>query len=126
MFQGEDAKHVAAIDQLYRDQAFRPPSIDDVCDHVGLGRAQVDKLLKRLQEHQRLVRVEGGILFHCEAVDAARDLLIEYIRKEGRLESVKFKYLLETSRKFAIPLLDHLDSLGITRRDGHTRLLKES
>ena len=77
-------------------------------------------------EHERLVRVEGDILFHREAVDAARDVLIEFIRKEGCLESVKFKYLLDTSRRFAIPLLDYLDTLGITRRDGHTRYLSDS
>ncbi len=124
-FQGEDANTVAAIDQLFRERAFRPPNVEEVCNHVALDRAKVDKLLQRLQEHQRLVRVEGGILFHREAVDAARDQMVEYLRKEGRLESVKFKYLLATSRKFAIPLLDYLDSLGMTRRDGHTRYLKE-
>jgi selenocysteine-specific elongation factor len=78
-----------------------------------------------LREHERLVRVEDGIFFHQEAVHAARDIMIDHLRQEGRLESVKFKYLLDTSRRFAIPLLDYLDTLGITRRDGHTRYLKE-
>ena len=39
-----------------------------------------------------------------------------HLRKEGQLESVKFKYLLDTSRKFAIPLLDYFDRIGVTRR----------
>ncbi len=72
------------------------------------------------------MRVDQDVLFHQDAIDAARDKLVEYIRREGRLESVKFKYLLDTSRRYAIPLLDYLDTLGITRRDGHTRYLKES
>ena len=49
-----------------------------------------------------------------------------YIQKEGKLESVQFKYLLDTTRKFAIPLLDYFDRVGVTRRLGNTRYLKSS
>jgi hypothetical protein len=37
---------------------------------------------------------------------------------------VQFKYLLDTTRKFAIPLLDYMDKLGLTRRVGNTRFPK--
>ncbi len=36
-------------------------------------------------------------------------------QKETRLESVKFKCLLDTTRKFALSRLDHLDRVGVTR-----------
>jgi hypothetical protein len=41
------------------------------------------------------------------------------------LESVQFKYLLETTRKYAIPLLDYMDKIGVTTRSGNTRYLKK-
>ncbi len=126
VFAGDDAAHVEAIEALFREAWYRPPGIDEVCQKTGIKPADVRRLLKMLVEHQRLVRVDADTLFHSEAVDAARDLLVDFIRKEGRLESVKFKYLLDTSRRFAIPLLDYLDTLGITRRDGHTRYLKDA
>ncbi len=44
---------------------------------------------------------------------------------DRRLESVRFKCLLDTSRKFAIPLLDHFDRVGVTRRVGNTRYLPD-
>jgi len=68
--------------------------------------------------------VGEGLLFHCEAVELARQRLIEHIRQEGRLESVKFKYLVDTTRKYALPLLDYFDRVGLLRRDGNTRYLK--
>jgi len=77
-----------------------------------------------LIEQEQLVRVDKDLLFHREAVERARELLTEYIKKEGGLESVKFKYLLDTTRKFAIPLLDYFDRVGVTRRVGYTRLLR--
>jgi hypothetical protein len=36
---------------------------------------------------------------------------------------VDFKYLLGTTRKFALPLLDYFDRIGVTRRSGNTRFL---
>jgi hypothetical protein len=39
------------------------------------------------------------------------------IQEHGRLESVQFKYLLDTTRKYALPLLDYLDKVGVTRRN---------
>jgi selenocysteine-specific elongation factor len=63
--------------------------------------------------------------FHREAVQRAREILVAHFQKEGRLESVQFKYLLNTTRKYALPLLDYLDRLGATRRVGNTRYPRE-
>jgi len=71
------------------------------------------------------VPVGEGLLFHCEAVERARQLLVDHIRKEGRLESVQFKYLVDTTRKYALPLLDYFDRVGLLRRVGNTRYLKK-
>ena len=68
--------------------------------------------------------MDKDLLFHREAVEEARRTLISYIKEHGGLESVKFKYLLDTTRKFAIPLLDYFDRIGVTRRAGYTRYLK--
>jgi selenocysteine-specific elongation factor len=123
-FADEDAAHLQAIEDLFRHQAFCPPAEDEIVQKTALAPKDVRRLLHILREHGQLVVVED-LLFHREAVARARQILVEFLRKEGRLESVKFKYLLDTTRKFAIPLLDHFDRVGVTRRSGHTRYLKE-
>ncbi len=123
-FQDEDAAALARIEGLFLHGAYHPPSLEEVERATGISDERLDKLVGILQEHKRLVRVEGGILFHVEAVDRARAVLVDYLQREGRLESVKFKYLLETTRKYAIPLLDYFDQIGVTRRVGNTRFLR--
>lgn len=81
--------------------------------------------MRILRERKRLVQVDQGMVFHCEAVDRARGILVDYIQKEGKLESVRFKYLLDTTRKYALPLLDYFDRVGLLRREGNTRYLKK-
>jgi selenocysteine-specific elongation factor len=123
-FQGEDAKLLDAIETLYRQKLFSPPGLDDVATATRAARDKVEKLLRILCEHQRLVQVEKGMWFHSDAVARAQELLAAHFREKGRLDSVDFKYLLDTTRKFALPLLDHLDRIGVTRRVGNTRYPK--
>jgi selenocysteine-specific elongation factor len=123
-FPDEDAAYIEAIETHFRQQLFSPPSMEELIEKVGASKATVERLVRNLQEHQRLIPVGEGFVFHCEAVQKARTLLVEYIQKEGRLESVQFKYLLNTTRKFALPLLDYFDRAGVLRRVGNTRYLK--
>ncbi len=120
----QDAPHLEAVERIFQGQLFHPPSAAELAEKTGLAPATVERLLRILQEHQRLAPVGEGLLFHQDAIQAARRLLVEHIRKEGRLESVDFKYLLETTRKFALPLLDYFDRTGLLRRAGNTRFLK--
>ncbi|MCC6127548.1 MAG: selenocysteine-specific translation elongation factor [Pirellulales bacterium] len=124
-FQDEDAKLLEAVETLYRQAGFQPPSAEDVADRANVSPNKLQKILKILVEHGRLARVEEGMLFHREAVDRARELLREHFGKEERLESVQFKYLLDSTRKYAIPLLDYMDKIGVTRRAGNTRYSAE-
>lgn len=122
-FRDEDTERLEAIESLFRNAPFHPPGVDEVVAQTRLPKPTVEKLLKLLKEHQRLVVIEG-LLFHGDAIARAREILVDYIRREGKLESVQFKYLLDTARKYAIPLLDYFDRVGVTRKVGHTRYLK--
>jgi len=112
------------VESMFRSHPFSPPGPQEVADKARIAPAQVQRAIRILIEQQRLVRVEQDLYFHAEAVATARERLIAYIKEHGGLESVQFKYVLDTTRKYAIPLLDYFDKIGLTRRMGYTRLLK--
>jgi len=124
MFSDDEQKLLHSIESLFKTRPFNPPRLDEVASSIAAKPEDVQKALMILIEQEQLVRVDKNLFFHREAVERARELLTEYINKEGGLESVKFKYLLDTTRKFAIPLLDYFDRIGVTRRVGYTRLLR--
>jgi len=113
-----------SVESLFKTRHINPTKVEEVAESTKAGAEEIQKALRILIEQEHLVRVENGLLFHSEAVERAREILTSYIRKEGGLESVKFKYLLNTTRKFAIPLLDYFDRIGVTRRAGYTRHLR--
>jgi selenocysteine-specific elongation factor len=125
-FSDDEQKLLNRVESLFKDNLFNPPKYEEIVEYTKVDPEEIRKILKILLEHEQLVRVDKDLFFHREAVEQARKLLIEYIREKGGLESVKFKYLLNTTRKFAIPLLDYFDRIGVTRRAGYTRYLRAS
>ena len=112
------------VDFNWVQNTIDPPGPQEIADQMRVAPPQVQRALRILTEQKQLVRVDQDLLFHAEAIAAAKERLVSHIQQNGGLESVKFKYLLDTSRKYAIPLLDYFDKIGVTRRVGYTRLLK--
>ncbi|MBN1972109.1 MAG: selenocysteine-specific translation elongation factor [Sedimentisphaerales bacterium] len=123
-FSDSEGKLIQEVESLFKKQPFNPPEIQEVVEHTKASQENIRKIFKILVEQQKLVRIENDMFFHSDAVGQARETLISYINQQGGLESVKFKYLLNTTRKFAIPLLDYFDRIGLTRRTGYTRYLR--
>ena len=42
------------------------------------------------------------------------------------LSDATFKELLGSSRRYTIPLLEHFDEIGLTRREGNVRVLRQA
>ena len=123
-FNDAEQELLAKVEELFRNRPFDPPGVSEVADATRKAPPEVERAMRLLVEQQHLVRVDQKLHFHAEAVATARERLIAYIQENGGLESVKFKYLLDTTRKYAIPLLDYFDKIGVTRRVGYTRHLK--
>ncbi|HEY0704987.1 MAG TPA: selenocysteine-specific translation elongation factor [Candidatus Acidoferrales bacterium] len=89
---------------------------------VDAGRAQ--KILQILVREKVLVKITGDLIFHQTALVRLRELLAKYRKEHGdQLPIAAFKELTGVSRKYAIPLLEHLDRERLTRRVGDQRVI---
>jgi selenocysteine-specific elongation factor len=115
-----------SVEAVYVDRLFCPPKTEELTAELHQNVGDVNKAIRILNEQQILICVDRDLYFHWAAIQEAKKRIIEHVRGkgQGRLESVQFKYLLDTTRKYAIPLLDYMDSISFTRRVGNTRYLK--
>lgn len=81
------------------------------------------EILNALVEQGRLVKLTDGILFLREKYTDAIAQLVDYLQEHGSITVSEARDLLGTTRKYIIPLLEHMDALRITRRQGDKRLL---
>ena len=49
--------------------------------------------------------------------------ILDYLRVQGKINAAQVRDLFNTSRKYAIALLEHLDEKKLTRREGDDRVL---
>lgn len=125
-FKSPEAGLMGQVESLFRQNLFSPPSSEELAVFLKTHVSQIEKTIKLLCDQKRLYRVELGMYFHADAIEQAKQRIAHHVKTEGqgRLESVDFKYLIDTTRKYAIPLLDYMDKIGFTRRVGNTRYLK--
>ena len=81
------------------------------------------EVLNALVEQGLIVKLTGGILFPREKYIDAIARLVGYVREHGSMTVSEARDLLGTTRKYIVPLLEHMDTLRITRRQGDQRLL---
>jgi selenocysteine-specific elongation factor len=99
---------VRRIESLLVDNPFAAPTADQ------LARAGADrKLVARAARSGRLLRLSDAIVLLPDAVDRARGMLAGLRQPFTTAEA---RVALDTSRRVAVPLLEHLDRLGITKR----------
>lgn len=55
-------------------------------------------------------------------INKARELLRDYFKKETKISVSEFRTMLNTTRKFALPLLEYFDDLKVTKRMQDVRI----
>jgi selenocysteine-specific elongation factor len=70
-----------------------------------------------------LVKVDDQ-LYRDAQIAEIRSLLEAALRRDGAIGPAAFRDLLETTRKYALPLLEWFDAAGVTLRSGDLRVLR--
>ncbi|MBI4330473.1 MAG: selenocysteine-specific translation elongation factor [Chloroflexi bacterium] len=83
-----------------------------------------EEVLGYLQEQGKVVRVSADVVFSKAAFDEMVKRTIEEIRTRGKITLAEVRDVFQTSRKYAMALLEYLDEKKITRRVGDERFLK--
>jgi selenocysteine-specific elongation factor len=86
---------------------------------IGAGKA-FETMLAR----GALVKV-GDDLYRSSQITQIVARIESYLRARGRMTAAEFRDLLGTSRKYAVPLLEWLDTHGVTIRSGDYRMLRK-
>ncbi|MFQ5701095.1 MAG: selenocysteine-specific translation elongation factor [Acidobacteriota bacterium] len=117
----EDEGRRQALEETFRRRGLNPPTLEEAARENRLEPGRAEKLLHLLLSDGRLVRIRDGKVFHAEAIEGLKSKLWEMLPSCRVIDIGSFKQLTGTSRKNAIPLLEHLDAVHVTRRVGSDR-----
>ena len=118
---GEESSLAQGIVQRFDAGGLQPPAPSEVCDLLSAKPQIFEGIVQYLLKKGDLLRLPGGLLISAKTLDG----LVDDLRK-GEQEKISvgdFKSRFGLTRKWAIPILEHLDSAGVTKRIGDQRLV---
>jgi len=122
-FNAEQRQQVERLLRLFRESPYTPPGRAESEAIVGA------EVLAALIEQGRLVKLGGStdsVLFLRESYEEAVARLLAYLQEHGKMTAAEARDVLGTTRKYILPLLEHMDERRITRRIGDERILGAS
>jgi len=103
---------------------IEPPDVKQLRQQAANNKTSVPQLLQLATADGELVKVNDALYFHANTIEKMVRSLTSALAAGGMTVS-EIRQQLGTSRKFALPLCNYLDSIGLTRRDGDKRFLNE-
>lgn len=80
-----------------------------------------------LMDNEELIKVAEDCIFTKEHYEKSKELVYNYIKENGSIAAGTAREVFDTSRKFAVALLEHFDGIKLTKRVENDRVLyKES
>ena len=117
----EESELERRILDIYTQAGLTPPPPSEVTRQLDAKPQIVDGVVGYLLERGRLRRLPGGLITSAKTMERlGRDLRAE---AWDRFTVGEFKTRFDLTRKWAIPILEHLDSTGVTRRLGDQRMI---
>lgn len=102
---------------------FQPPTKEELSEALSIPQKEVTDILKLMSKEGKLVRINDSMYITTAVYDEMMYLLKAFFAKKPEMAVAEFRDILGTSRKYALPFLEYLDSNKITLRVGDVRKL---
>ncbi len=120
----EETRAKELIEREFERAGLTVPGFASVLAKLPVDAARAQKILQILLREKVLVKISSDLVFHRNTLLRLRETVAKYREERGsRLPITVFKELTGITRKYAIPLLEHLDREQVTRRAGDERVI---
>lgn len=145
---GELARVVACVDEAWRRAGVSPPAPEALVARAlhelpattvsgsaagGTGGVEeaspeaslppAEEVVAYLVAEGRLVRVAEDVYLHRHVLDEVIARVRRHLEEKGSTTMAELRDLLGTTRRYAVPIGEYLDSIRLTRREGDARRL---
>lgn len=111
-----------AILSLCSERLFQLPAMNEISSGVGLSERETARLVDVLRAQGKMFLAGGEFLVSKEVLDRFIELVGNI---NGDITVASVRDATGSSRKFVLPLLEMLDSMGVTRRVQEKRIIRK-
>lgn len=112
----------AQVDRIlhkFSQNPFTPPTIKEVQQEVG------EDVYLAMVDLGLLLPLSAEVVFRQQDYERMLEMLREHFDRQETLTVIQFRDRLNTSRRYVLAFLEHLDTVGVTVREGDVRRLRK-
>ena len=117
-FDAAEQAKIEALMRKFEKNPYAPPTARECQAEVG------EEAFNALIAAGRLISVSQEVVFQKRTYDEVVERVRSTIEQKGQITLGELRDLLDTTRKYAQAILEHLDSINVTVRDGDVRRLR--
>ncbi|RJQ40486.1 MAG: selenocysteine-specific translation elongation factor [Nitrospiraceae bacterium] len=106
---------------MLEQAGFQPPLKDELLTAFKMQPKQLDDILKLMAKQGSIVRINETMYITKPIYEKIFALLKDFFGKKKEMTVAEFRDILNTSRKYALPFLEYLDTQKVTMRVGDVR-----
>lgn len=118
-FSPKQEKSMRELLEVLQKKPYETPSVEECLKLVGMD------VYQSLLDQQIIVQISAEVVFVKEAYDQMEQMVLSLLSTQGKITLAELRDQFQTSRKYAMAVLEHLDRKGITIREGDYRRLKK-
>lgn len=100
---------------------FQPPFLKEISASLKMPEREVADLLRLLARNDSAKRINDSLYMSDKSYNEMLEKLRGFFREKPDMTVAEFRDLIGTTRKYALPILEHLDSARVTLRKGDVR-----
>ena len=120
--QGE-RKLLAELLARFQVAGIESPTVEQCQRDAAKNKASIPQLLQLAAADGDLIQVAPAYFLHRDCLADVQEAIAERLVDGKGLTLSEIREILNTTRKYAVPLCEHLDKIGFTKRQGDLRLL---
>ena len=101
-----------------------PPYLKEMEKALRVERPKLNEVIRVMERQGEIVRVTTELYYLKDSIDRIKADLYSYFETHEEMSAATFRDILQSSRKYTIPVLEHFDRTGVTMRVGDVRKLK--
>ncbi len=113
----------AVLEALLKAAGTQPPTVEELTAQAALPSSRVWRALNFLEDEGVATQVNLVLFFHNDALAQLEAMLRAHLTGGQAATAAELKDAMQTTRKYAIPLLEFFDTRGVTKREGDKRRL---
>lgn len=121
-YSNEQQKLKDKIIAVFKEAKYSPPKYDDLLANEK-DKKTFKMVYDSLLDMGELVKVSEECAFLREYYEAAKEKVVSFIKENRSLSAAQARDLFNTSRKFAVALLENFDIIKLTKRVEDARVL---